>query len=224
MTGTGRVIGALLAAVAVLVLAAGSVASASRGSGSRLCVVHKCRVLLETTKLSVFRATTRNLGREEFESTFVRWRSTGKRTALGDYVMAEDFAGVGRLASSGSFLVYGLQSGGSQPGTISRICRLNAASGRRECFALTPGGEHSKYPSKSGGIRAVAVTPSGSIAWIVGGSWKTPTILHVVELVAGSRTSSVLASGPAIDPSSLAGVPGHLYWSEGTTARQAVIP
>ena len=224
MTDVARRTGLLLAALAVLVLAAGSVASASRGSGSRLCVVHKCRALLETTKLSVFRATTRNLGREEFESTFVRWRSTGKRTALGDSVMAEDFTALGKLASSGRFVVYGLESGSSQPGTLSRVCRLDAVSGRRECFALTPGGKYSEFSSKSGGIRALAVTPSGSMAWIVSGDRKTPTILHVVELVAGSHVPVVLASGPAIDPSSLAVVPGHLYWSEGETAHQAVIP
>jgi hypothetical protein len=187
--------------------------------------VYSCHVKIETRQVTVFTAKTRHPDLEEYESTFVRWRATGRLTAFGDGPVGPTTGSVlGPVVVAGRFVDYATKGYDTGPWRLWSVWRLNAQTGRREFFPrVPPPHEGDQFPARGAGVFSVVGTPAGGVAWILGGELSTPTILRVVDVAAGSRSPTVLASGPSIEARSLAVVPGHLYWSESGVAHQAVL-
>ena len=205
----------------------------------QLCSIHKCRTLAADAQVRVFQATAKRPGRENYDSTFAQWLRTGRVTALGDSAGFEAPTLQGSPALAGRFLSYGLQITAERypgQGFECAVARLNVQTGRRESFEAN-GAQGGGFGENSPGVTDVAVTPVGTMAWIIDGSYQDPVGPHlpgpasvlplgsktVYEILAGSKAPVALATSPTIDPKSLAAIPGHLYWTEGGAARTAAV-
>jgi hypothetical protein len=205
----------------------------------RLCSIHKCRTLAADAQVRVFQATAKHPGRENYASTFALWLPTGRVTALGD---SGGFAAPtleGSPALAGRFVAYGLQITAERypgQGFECAVGRLDAQTGHRERLEAN-GAQGGGFGEDSPGVTDVTVTPAGSMAWIIDGSYQDPVGPHlpgaesvlplgsktVYVILAGSKEPVVLATSPMIDPKSLAAIPGHLYWTEDGVARTVAI-
>jgi hypothetical protein len=226
----------VLVLVCGLVIAAASLcdtAGAALLREAKICSVHKCSTLVTNDQVRIFLARARHPDREAYESTFAQWLPTGRVTALGDEDHFEGPTVQGRPALSGRFVAYALQTEAERypdTGFGEHVGRLNVQTGRRELIPadgeVGPGFGHG-----SPGVTDVVVTPAGSVAWMIDGSFgdpsgallapgETPPISKAILLLAaGSKTPVPLAYSPMIDPESLAAIPGHVYWLEAGTAR-----
>lgn len=147
----------------------------------------------------------------------------GRQTAaLGDRIFDPGAVVVQDLRISGRWVAYALRAGGRLP-AFSSICIVDARSGSKTRVPAT------LSPSSAfdlpAGVRAVALTPAGSIAWTID---KDPIIapngnlpsgdFSLYTLPAGARTPQLVTSGTGLDPTSLAAAPGRIYWrSDGAT-------
>ena len=222
--------------VVVLGLAQAAPAVAARHKRP-VCVVFRCRTLAADVQVRVYQATSRHPGRESHESTYARWLPSGRVTALGDNGTVVEGAVLKGLALSGRFVAYALGLAAERypgGGTTWGIERLNAQTGHRE--SILPDGEKGGgFGEKSPGVTDIVATLAGSIAWIDDGSFQNPigplssgSLLPlgskaVFELPPSSKTPTALAVSSMIAPQSLAAIPGHLYWTEGGTARSTSI-
>jgi hypothetical protein len=148
----------------------------------------------------------------------------------------EDGLTLERPAVAGPFVAYELVQFGryNGEGTIVKVFRLNAKTGRREqaTEAGQPAGEgicDGGLPFKAPGVTGMTVTPRGTVAWIIGGIVESPGVTNlrnyrVCILLPGARVPIVAARGTSIAPRSLAAVPGYVYWSEGGSARSVTAP
>jgi hypothetical protein len=226
---------ALCGWAAVLGLTDGVSAFAATRHRRPVCVVYRCTTIAADAQVRVYRATRRHPGREgyEYESTFARWLSTGRVTALDD---AGGFGGATliSLGLSGRYVAYALVEEGDRyqrTGSSWAVVRLNAQSGHHEFESLS-------FGEKSQGVTDIVATPAGSIAWIEEGSFQNPmgpllpgdeSLLPlgskaVFYLPYRSNAPQALAVSLTIVPKSLAAIPGHLYWTEAGAARSASIP
>jgi hypothetical protein len=223
--------------VVVLGLVQPAPAAASTRHKRPVCVVYRCRTLSADVQVRVYQATSRHPGRESHESTYARWLPSSRVTALGDNGTVFEGAVLKGLAVSGRFVAYTLGLAAERyqgTGFTEGVERLNAQTGRRE--SIPPDGEKGGgFGEKSPGVTDIVATPAGSIAWIDDGSFQNPigplsatSLLPlgskaVLELPPSSKTPTALAVSSAIAPQSLAAIPGHLYWTEGGTARSTSI-
>ena len=206
-----------------------------------LCVRYKCTTLAADPQVGVYQAANKHRNREvEYQSSFARWIPSGRVTALGDYCNFECVT-LQKLALAGRFLLSAFTEGaerypGSGVGGGWYLSLLNVQTGRRQ--KVDPvGGKEGGFGKGSPGVTDVVVTPAGTAAWIIDGEYQNPTgpslpgnqgelplgSKSLFELAPGSRTPVVLATSSTIDPTSLAAIPGHLYWIEGGTPRTASI-
>jgi hypothetical protein len=203
-----------------------------------LCSKYRCTTIAADSKVQVYKATSRHPGRETYDATFARWLPTGRVTSLGEFAGEVDSGATvypAEVSVAGAFIAYGLLESktGKYPGSgfAQAVYRLNVRTGRRE---RTPaaGAGGTIFGEKSLGATDIVLTPAGSVAWIVDGSYNDPSNPHtllplgsktVLYLQPGSRTPTVLSTSATINPKSLAAIPGNLYWLEGQTARTAPI-
>lgn len=224
---------ALCGWAAVLGLTDSKSASAATRHKGPLCIVYRCTTLAADAQVRVYQATSRHPGRENYESTFARWLSTGRVTALDD---SAGFGGAGliSLGLSGRYVAYALIEEGERyqgTGSTWAVVCLNAQSGHHEFESLS-------FGPKSQGVTDIVATPAGSVAWIEEGSFQNPmgpllpgdeSVLPpgskaVFYLPYRSNAPQALAVSSTIVPKSLAAIPGHLYWTEDGAARSASIP
>jgi hypothetical protein len=211
--------------VAITLTLSGSVASAqfpvaSPAAARARCVRFRCTILTASAKVQIFRAQNRHLARElPYESSFARWLPTGRVTALGD---RSDARRLGLFALSGRFVASAVEGFDKEPPSSWTIRRLDASTGRTEVVSVVPPIQN-QFGEGSPGVTDICVTSAGSVAWIVAPTAGVPGLWHVFELAPGSSVLQELASGSAIAGGSLACVPGHVYWLEGSVARGAVI-
>ncbi len=225
----------LLALCGCVVASVGSPSASAATHRRPVCQRYRCRTVAADSQVRVFRATSRHPGRElEPEATFAQWLPSGRVTALGDSSGVEGDVLKG-LDLSGRFVVCALGVAAERyPGTGTgwAVQRLNAQTGHRE--RVSPDGVMSgSFGENSPGVTDVAVTPAGSIAWIDDGAFQNPLpgnggVLPlgskaVFDLLPSAGVPAVLAVSPAIDPKSLAAIPGRLYWIEGGVPRTASV-
>jgi hypothetical protein len=196
-----------------------------------LCVVYRCRTLDADAQARVFRATKLRQGDLIFSGTFAQSAANQRITPLGDqYVHEEPTLSLTHPALAGNWVAYGLIRSGKYngEGAVFNVRRLNAMTGRREEARASAcvGG----LPFMSPGVTDMAVVPSGAAAWIIGekefdqfssNPSPSPAIYRVCELPSGSTAPLQLASGAAIQPKSLAAIPGQVYWKEQGLAHSA---
>jgi hypothetical protein len=229
----------LASLMASLGLLCASPVFAAAPTRAKLCKRFRCRTLAADVSVQVFQATARHPAVAFHESTYAQWLPTGRVTPLGDFAGTPEgtaLAGV-RVVLAGRFAAYGLTlSAERYQGTsfTEAVGRLNAQTGRRERFPAN-GAHGPGFGEKSPGVTDVVVTPKGSVAWIIDGSFQDPTrktpVPGVVplgsralyEVPAGSTMPILVAYNSTIDAKSLAAIPGHLYWAEGGTPRSAAI-
>jgi hypothetical protein len=221
-----------------LALSGVGVGIAGARPGRPTCVVYRCRTLAASAQIRVYQARNRHPAVEiPFLSSFARWLPTGRLTPLGDNVETTRILKLKLLALAGRFVADATESCGKE-GCASSVARLNVQTGRRE--RATPStaswelgnlnGKCVGGPPGALGVTDIIVTPSGTVAWIMGGSIEVPTnrvdlnSRTVCELPPKSSTPVVVASSTRIEPKTLAGIPGRLYWLEGGAPRTAVIP
>lgn len=208
---------------------ASTLASAKALREQQLCMRHvspgrakrrdllRCKTLKVNAVVRVFykvsvRQTSQRLG------IFARWRSSHRVTLLGSEINFAD--SLARIVLSGRYVAF-VQSEGTETGSSAEpaeyVVRLNAGTGTRV-----------RVPAL--GVADLALDPAGTLAWIIKGFSRTVNgesrpngSRTVLELPPGSKTPTVLATGPAIEPKSLAAVPGYLYWSEAGQPRHAKI-
>ena len=223
-----------LSLLAVVALGAGGTAVGARHQ-KPLCVRYKCRTLAATAQIRVFQAARE----ESYVSSFARWLPSGRVTPLGDHFEPESGPSLGRFAIAGQFAAYALVVYGkyNYEGAVWRMVRLNVKTGHREraeddraegSGACLGGTDH-----LAPGITDVAVTPKGTTAWVIGdrpynpyqpNPTPFPTIYTVCAVSPASKEPRVVASSPMIQAKSLAAIPGHVYWTEGSTPRSTAIP
>jgi hypothetical protein len=217
--------GVAVLSTALALALSGSFASADRpvaapASTRARCVRYRCTILTADAKVQIFRARNRHPARElPYESSFARWLPTGRVTALGDRFEGRD---LGASALSGRFVAAAIEGFAKEPPSSWTIHRLDASTGRAEVVSAVPPIQD-QFGEGSPGVTDICVTSAGSIAWIVAPTAGVPGLWRVFELAPSSSVLQELASGPAIVRGSLACVPGHVYWLEGSVARGASI-
>jgi hypothetical protein len=211
----------LLAVASGLVVCTHAVAAGKHGRA--LCAVHRCRTLAADPNVSVFQATVRRPLEQPYRSSFARWLPTGRVTALGDEIIGgTSTAKLELLAVAERFAAYAIRDVGGVESYVSwKVYRLNVQTGRRD--AVRASSRLDTFNLQTPGVTDVVVTPTGTAAWIVGGAQDTPSTYQVFMLLPGSKSPALLASATTIEPKSLAGIPGHLYWTEAGTARSVPI-
>jgi hypothetical protein len=195
---------------------------AASGFAGPSCKRYRCSTLAADAFVKVFQARNRHLGREVlYQSSFVRWLPGGRVTALGDQFEPGGRV-LTRLALTGRFVAAAIETASKAPPFSIHVYRVNAATGSKDVVPAVPAGED-EFGENARGVTDIVVTRAGTVAWLVGETVDMPGISRVFELPPGSRQPVVVGSGPVIVPGSLAAVPGHLYWSEGTLARGVAI-
>ena len=126
-----------------------------------------------------------------------------------------------RLKSlSGHFFAYVFDQG-ERGGATRIVTVVDIRTGRGRAFE-----QPAQRRNQSGDdppVTALTITAAGSVAWIVGTGPDTPGVYEVhAAPVRGSDT--VLSSGAAVEPRSLAAASGVVYWSEGGAPHRADLP
>jgi hypothetical protein len=214
-----RSVAACTAALIASVGFPGTTLAETKHARSR-CAVYRCTTLARDAQVRVVQVRARHQIERGYQSTFAEWLPGRRTTPLGDRLGTTTAVNLGPLALSGRFVAYALQSIAKEGPSSWRVCRLDARSGRRESVEAVGPAENAYEPGAPG-VTDVVVTSAGSVAWLAGGAGAHPGVYTVFELARGSMTPTALATGPGIMPGSLAAVPGHLYWTEGGTARMA---
>jgi hypothetical protein len=210
-----------------------AVASA-HGRGSlgerRICSAYRCRTLVATGQVRVFHAEDRA---GEYDETLAEWLPTGRVTVLRNEAGFEAGSLLSSrpgVAVSGRFAGYAVLSNNERypgMGFGEGVARVNVQTGRRQEWGAN-GQAGSGFGAKSPGVTDVVLTPAGSLAWLIDGSFDDPTRRSVEVTPPGSKAVYLVPSGSAapvllahsatIEPGSLAAVPGHIYWVEAGAA------
>jgi len=204
-----------------------------------ICTAHKCRTLTSNAEVRVFQATARHPDREAYTSTFAQWLPTGRVTALGDNsAVFEGVALKGAPVLMGSYVAYVLrvESGrNADSGFSEEVGRLDVRAGRRE-LKPSDGRSGGAFESGSAGVTQVAVTPAGSVAWMIAGSFanpdgqlpapgETPPASRAIYVLPSHSTAPLpLAYSTTIEPGSLAVTAGHIFWLEAGVPRTYAAP
>ncbi len=174
--------------------------------------------VVQNTHVRVFTARSKR-DQVIFDSSFAKWVPSGRVTPLGDFAATVTELRLVRFVLINQWLGYVLEEFSEQ--TLGQsIYRLDARTGRREHVLAAPGSEDD-FATLSAGVSDLAETPAGTVAWIQGGSIASPGIYRVFEWPPGAKAAVLLATATDIAATSLAAVPGHLYWLEGGVPRGA---
>jgi hypothetical protein len=216
-------------AVSVVMVWLGSGAGAAYGaySESRICSVYRCATLVAGTKVRVFKATERHEQQESSSITFAQWLPTGRLDFLTNSDPLE--RGVSHFVIAGRYLAFADAT--VEPDIEGEFAEttvlLNVETGRER---LMPGWSFT-VPSR--GVVQVALTPSGSLAWMIEGLFGNPTVetstgplpgRAVYALRAGAKEPALLSYSENIVPISLAATSGHIYWLETSGPRTYAAP
>jgi hypothetical protein len=136
---------------------------------------------------------------------------------------------VQHLEISGRWVAYALRASGGDLPAFYSICVIDARAGHRTRVPAT------LSPSNTfdlpAGVRAVVLTPRGSVAWtvdkdpIVSAAGSMPSgDFSLYTLPAGTRTPTLITSGTGLDPSSLAAAPGRIYWLTDDATMSTTLP
>jgi hypothetical protein len=210
-----------LAAVLVFALAIGVAPSVAPAIASHVppsCALHVCSTLDESLQVRVFNERSRP-GHVTFDSSFAEWLPSRRVTPLGDFAESVEALRVTRSVLTGRWLGYVLEDFSEQDHGYM-IYRLNVRTGQREHVRATPASE-GEFVATHSGVSDMAETSMGTVAWIEGGSVASPDTYRVFEWPPGAKAAVLLATATDIAATSLAAVPGHLYWLEGSVPRTA---
>ncbi len=140
----------------------------------------------------------------------------------------EGYWGIARVALSGHYAAYEVIANRLGCGFCHwGVAVRDLSSGRvvREVPTGTPTNPALEENYGVGPTTALLLTDSGSVAWITdahGGEGRPSEGGYQVH-AADSHGTSLLASGPDIDPSSLALAGGTVYWMQGGEPRSASV-
>lgn len=188
----------------------------------------RCVTLEANARVRVF---YRRRGKYAVGPRYARWLGSSRVTALADPDRLGKVSTC-RPCLAGDYVAYPLVEGPPGPGEVEEfVVRLNVRTGSRTVIGADgPGGK--LYRAENSGplpkATDMAVTPAGTVAWIIEGSYRNPSggeetlpegSKTVFELPAGANTPIVLATRSEIEPKSLAISSGYIYWSEAGAAR-----
>lgn len=212
--------GVALAAVTVW---CGSCTAGAFGASkeSRLCSVWRCRTLAASARIRVFQTRKRYPLQETNEAVFAEWLPTGRLTELTDGGIFSQV--VGPFTIAGHFLAYPQSETTEEPETDETAALVNAKTGHVRTMPATD------FRGESPGVVQVALTPAGSLAWMIEGVFTNPARelaegREIEALSAGAKQPVVLAYSENIVPMSLAATPGHIYWLETSGPRTFAAP
>jgi hypothetical protein len=172
--------------------------------------------------LVVYRLSDRHPASElPVERSYVRFLPTHRQVPLGDALEGPTLS---RLVLAGPYVAFSLRSTypNEPPRSTWRVGRLNASSGKRETVPAEPGAEGQRPPA-SPGVVALALAPTGAIAWILVGPDSDKGSYRVVDLPAGANRVRLLAKGTDVDPLSLAFGGKYFYWTQAGVPHAAPI-
>jgi hypothetical protein len=185
------------------------------------CVLRRCKVLANDSDLVVYRAESRSLYEPSYERTLVASLTRNTTTSLASGGIEGSL--LGRFVLSGQKLAFTERWTGryNEEPTHWSIGRFDAGTGRIERVAAALNGENAlRYPSA---VSDLVLGTDGTVAWIIGGPRASPKARSVYYLAPGSAMPTQLASSEAVEPRSLAIVPGRLRWSERGVTHEASI-
>lgn len=210
-----------------------------RRLGLRLCVRYRCSIVAADAHVEVM-FVVGGRGKRYKEVIYARWSPTGRLTRLGEFPTARRSSfsttnSYGPVALAGRYVAF-QRPRRARPRSARELVleRVNVKTGRRVVRRPASANE-------VGVIVSHVLTPTGTAAWIetsepckvVPGASPTHGSARIecegANVVLARQTphsapeTTVLASSPTIDPSSLALADGHLYWSEGGQPREAAI-
>ncbi|HEV3034254.1 MAG TPA: hypothetical protein VGX72_05645 [Solirubrobacteraceae bacterium] len=219
----------------MMAVSLGFLGSASRASARSFgaCPPAGAHVLLADSRALVYRTYTHPRDAQGFEEPEIQTRSCiyggsiyggmGSKFIWGEpEAPTELLSGIGNLSLRGFFLAYLETDSGGAGGRYARegeeyreqwhVVVRDLRTGRvlrRAPTGIAP--DHPKWVG-SGPAQALVVDRSGVVAWIVkSATAEGSSQVHVLD----GRGSRVLATGPAIDPYSLALAGSTLYWTQG---------
>jgi hypothetical protein len=193
---------------------------ASDFSLKTICASHSCRTLVASAQARVVQA----INRHGYDIVWGEWLPTR-------YLSEIDFPGeepITALALAGRFFAYATHAGGGGSPSVS-VNVLDLRGGP------AGGGWTAADDIESGsrGVTDLALTPSGTVAWLMEGRFLDPAAVEegphpfsraLFAVPAGKSEPIFLTDGTSISPGSLAAVPGHVYWTEDGIARSYLAP
>lgn len=181
-----------------LIAARASSSRAREWSAKEICVSHVCRTIIADAKVRMFRATDRR----GYDIVFAEWLPTRHVREI-DFPRSEPITAV---ALAGSALAYAVRYAS---GTAVLVYVKSLQPGQ----AGKDGGWVAADDMEAGsaGVRNLAVTRSGNVAWLVEGRFMDPADRKAgphpnsrAIFCASSRTEPVfLGYGPSLSPSAL---------------------
>jgi hypothetical protein len=192
---------AILVGVVALALMAVRVPSgrASEWSAKEICASHVCRTITADARVRVFRAT----GRRGYDIVFAEWLPTRRVREIG-FPRSEPFTAVVLV---GSVLAHAVRY---RSGTAVLVYVEDLQPGHGGAGGGWVAADD--IEAGSAGVRNLAVTASGSVAWLVEGRFMDPADRKAgphpnsrAIFCASRRTGEpvFLAYGPSISPSAL---------------------
>jgi hypothetical protein len=200
-----------LAALAVAVIATFALAAQRADAKTVRCDDRAGRTLLADREVRIF-SQQRN-GRA---STTVCDQRTRRVTHLAEADYFKAAFTVGRLQLAGRYVAVAnaLRAAGVPP--VWSVTVLNARTGRSHDYRNFDPADSLLFASDFTGL---ALTPSGTAAWIVGSS--TPTAKSYQVFTGAGGTKQVVDVSPNVVLDSLAATANGFYWLDGGTAKYA---
>jgi len=176
------------------------------------CALRGARILDASAETVVYRRRPRPRN----PGTYGCARSVGRNRWLGDGRGFERF--LGPLALSGEKVAYGLTLYENSRGDLGehRVRVLNLRTGRLVFQAGATALPDPETPRGAFGVRDVALTRGGAVAWIAGDVNTVPTTFEV--WVADRSGTRMVARGQDVSPTSLAVSGNRVYWHAGGAA------
>lgn len=190
-----------------------------------LCAQFRCTTLELRGRVRIFEARERRTRYPNFRGVFAQWMSRRQVTELGDlagesvYLIREPPPVLG-----GRFVAYVVRNEERYPLTpgYEDLTRLDVKT-RRRLNIDCRGPARCEFAHGTVGITDLALLPDGAMAWIVRGGREAPDVYEVWELGKTATRPTKITTSEAVEPKSLALVPGHLYWTEGGEPREAKV-
>jgi hypothetical protein len=191
---------AIVVGIVTLALIAVRVPSgrASGWNAKEICASHACRTIVADARVRVFRATDRR----GYDIVFAEWLPTHQAREI-DFPRSEPLTAV-ELAGSVFAYAVRYRSGRAVFVYVEDLQPGRAAEGGSWVAA-------ENMEAGSAGVRNLAVTASGSVAWLVEGRFMDPTNREAgpyrnsraIFCAIGTGEPVLLAYGPTISPSAL---------------------
>jgi hypothetical protein len=186
-------------------------------TAKRVCAVHRCRTLAGNKYVRVFRATDRH----GYDIVFGEWRPTRRLIEL-------EFGRtpITAIRLAGEVFAYAVSNRHEAASTMVYLVRM-----RRGEEAGWLAADDIEVGSR--GITDLALTTSGTVAWMMEGRFQDPAdpkngphpFSRAVFVVPAHQDGPIfLAYGTGIEPGSLVAAPARMYWFQDGSPRTFAAP